>query len=79
MHDPHGRQHPAASPRIQGGVPNRVPVPARFPLGGAGADGYTAADMTRNSIELAAKAFIIALSIVFLITVWKVLGMMGIL
>ena len=34
--------------------------------------------MTRKSIETAAKGFIIALSVVFLIALWKVLGMIGV-
>ena len=34
--------------------------------------------MTRNSIEACAKGFILLLSAVFLIALWRVLGMAGV-
>lgn len=34
--------------------------------------------MTRSSIEACVKVFVVALVITFLLTVWRVLGMLGV-
>ena len=53
-------------------------APALFPLGGPAISRYSTAPMKRTTIEFFAKAFIVALSAVFLYAFAKVLGMMGI-
>lgn len=55
------------------------PAQALIVLGRRAGHGYSAAAMTRKSIEAWAKGFIVALSAVFLFALWKVLGMIGIL
>jgi len=48
-----------------------------FRVAGGGMEGYGWAAMTRQSIEVAIKVFLVALVVTFLWTCWKVLLLLG--
>lgn len=55
----------------------RNPFFAGFHIAGAGMGRYGCAAMTRQSIEVAIKVFLVALVLTFLWTCWQVLQQLG--